>query len=621
MGIPGFFGFIRKYHKPDAGDNIIKTEFTEEFQNITKKHLFLDFNGGIYTVYNKYKHEIKTNDALINNVLSYLDTLRNIHPNLSTFYIAIDGVPPRAKIEQQRTRRFHSVDEKNTLLKINQRFGEVSDNTNSIDTNMITPGTQFMHALHNKIIHHLETNPIYHTNPDGTPIKVIFSGYNVPLEGEHKILQYLKKNNEEGQWENNDMIMIYGLDADLIMLSMASGVNNIYLLREKTEYGQYSFNVDGYEFLYLDIDLLKSCLIFEFEENLGFDIDLEKIPRFIDDYTFLCFILGNDFIPKIPWLSIKNKGIITLTEAYYKTYNLFRDFLINTETMKINNIFLSYLFRVLADKEEEEMKRYHNKRQKSKINMFGVKSEQDRQKRLMLHFPLKHLSVEAEINPHQEGWMNRYYKICLNMCGHDKRNIHHLVHNYLESLVWSFRYYFKELDSWNWVYPYHYAPTCLDIFNYLDDCTPPNNMEVYQPIDRDIGSSYKLKNKKHNKKYQNNKIDIDESKKQKFNLNHIKFTKGSPIKPQELLVMVLPYSSRRLMISNIQNKLIDTKTPLAMYFPRKYQLSIPYHVFYWECRPILPTIDAPQLSKYIRKIKMTQEEMNRNKLGENYTNF
>ena len=34
--------------------------------------------------------------------------------------------------------------------------------------------------------------------------------------------------------------------------------------------------------------------------------------------------------------------------------------------------------------------------------------------------------------------------------------------------------------------------------------------------------------------------------KKKFNLNHIKFTKGSPIKPQELLVMVLPYSSRRL---------------------------------------------------------------------------
>ena len=73
MGIPGFFGFIRKYHKPDAGDNIIKTEFAEEFQNTTKKHLFLDFNGGIYTVYNKYKEEIKTNEALINNVLAYLD--------------------------------------------------------------------------------------------------------------------------------------------------------------------------------------------------------------------------------------------------------------------------------------------------------------------------------------------------------------------------------------------------------------------------------------------------------------------------------------------------------------------------------------------------------------------
>ena len=45
-------------------------------------------------------------------------------------------------------------------------------------------------------------------------------------------------------------------------------------------------------------------------------------------------------LSKIPWLSIKNKGIITLTEAYYKTYNLFRDFLINTEMMKIKQYIL-----------------------------------------------------------------------------------------------------------------------------------------------------------------------------------------------------------------------------------------------------------------------------------------
>ena len=50
--------------------------------------------------------------------------------------------------------------------------------------------------------------------------QVIISDSNEPGEGEHKILQYLKQNYSDDNGENQ--YLIYGLDADLIMLSMAS---------------------------------------------------------------------------------------------------------------------------------------------------------------------------------------------------------------------------------------------------------------------------------------------------------------------------------------------------------------------------------------------------------------
>ena len=58
-------------------------------------------------------------------------------------------------------------------------------------------------------------------------------------------------------------IIIYGLDADLIMLALISHKNNIYLLREKTEYGSFSFQFEDYRFLYLDINSLKLCILQE----------------------------------------------------------------------------------------------------------------------------------------------------------------------------------------------------------------------------------------------------------------------------------------------------------------------------------------------------------------------
>lgn len=602
MGIPGFFSFIRKYNNPsDTKNSIIKTKLTtileneednqqqpDEPINITdiqiNNHLFLDFNGAIYTAL--HKNDVKDIPAFINNVIGYLDILVSIN-KINTLYIAIDGVPPRAKIEQQRTRRFHSSDEKNTLFKINQKYGDaLQNNTQPIDTNMITPGTPFMYQLSQKIKHHIDTNELY------KDIKVIFSGPDVPLEAEHKILQFIKENNTKGIWGENDRIIIYGLDADLIMLSMASHVNNIYLLREKTEYGQFSFDYEGYEFLYLDIDSLKTYLIFEFEDYLG-EINNEYIVRMLDDYIFLCFLIGNDFIPKIPWLNIKYGGLDKILNAYYQIYNLNGEFLVDTDKCKINHDMLFYLFEKLAETETYDMVELHKIRKRKRIHMRDINNELDRQKKLMLHFPLRHLDVEAKINPEEQNWRNRYYDTCLHMKG-TQHNRYMIVERYLESLVWTFRYYFGKLDSWSWFYPYHYGPTCLDIVNYF------KNINTQQA---------------------NIKKGIPSQKTTITNINNIKFPKGKPVKPQELLVMVLPYASRRFMISNIQNEIINPNSPLSTYFPKRYNLSIPYHTFYWECRPVLPPINYNVIKECMKNINMTTDEKNRNKTGEIYQNY
>ena len=77
----------------------------------------MDFNCAIYYV---LKPEFKTDETLIIHTIEYLDNLVKIFDNLDLLYIAIDGVPPRAKMEQQRSRRFHSVCKKKRLICLYQ---------------------------------------------------------------------------------------------------------------------------------------------------------------------------------------------------------------------------------------------------------------------------------------------------------------------------------------------------------------------------------------------------------------------------------------------------------------------------------------------------------------------
>ena len=203
MGIPYYFySLTQKY------SNIISN--SSEISNNTDIYC-IDFNGLIHPVaqdviksFEKEKIEEKIIEKLWEKISYYIDTFKP-----KQIIICTDGVAPLAKMIQQRKRRYLTV-YRNKLDGVEIKW----------DTNAITPGTEFMTKLNTFI----KTKVRYNSSD----VIINYSGSDEVGEGEHKIFHKIAIENADSK------IIINGLDADLIILSLLSGKKNIYLMREMT---------------------------------------------------------------------------------------------------------------------------------------------------------------------------------------------------------------------------------------------------------------------------------------------------------------------------------------------------------------------------------------------------
>lgn len=323
MGIPKFFRWMSERYP-----GLLMTAKEHQLPEID--NFYLDMNGIIHNCTHPCDGDVHfriTEDEMFEDIFNYLNTLFSIIKPREYFFMAIDGVAPRAKMNQQRGRRFRSAKEASDREEAALKKGDILPNEKRFDSNCITPGTEFMIKLNNSLKQFIHMK--LSTDPDWQKVKIILSGHETPGEGEHKIMDFIRYQRSQPNYNPDTRHCLYGLDTDLIMLGLSSHEPNFMLLREEIKFGSKkneatkgkSQRVDpskiNFNVLYLT--LLRDYIEKDFlplRPKLSFKFDLEAI---IDDWILICFLIGNDFIPHIPHFHIHKNALPKIFEVFQAT--------------------------------------------------------------------------------------------------------------------------------------------------------------------------------------------------------------------------------------------------------------------------------------------------------------
>eukprot|EP00170_Pyropia_yezoensis_P001327 contig_5894_g1331 len=832
MGVPAFFRWLSmkyprilhdcvehvrwdtKTGKPLPIDALGPNPNGVEYDN-----LYLDMNGIIHPcTHPEDKPAPTTEVAMFEDVCAYVDRLVAIVRPRKLIYLAVDGVAPRAKINQQRSRRFRSareaIEAAAEAAELRKEFkaagllapeepaaskvetpvvspaerppaaatgpagdavvDEVADSGGSFDSNVITPGTPFMSrlavALRKHVVLRMAEGGIW------SSLRVILSDASVPGEGEHKIAQFIRVQRTQPGYDPAVRHVLYGLDADLIMLALATHEQYFTVLRElvfpptrgppggrggpsaattdavslKSKLSEASVTgTDVLEgtlaelggmkpFQWLHVHTLREYLDHEFKADVsdglrrlaepgGMVYDLE---RAIDDFVFLCFFVGNDFLPHLPTLDIREGAIDFLLELYkglVPTLGYLTDGTGDVDFAKVR-VLLADVGRkedqVFAKRMESEARsRQRDREEKARVaaqeaaatvaaavplpdspTSGGKQSKKrrtrdeaaasppavaavetkgatgkaaskdpgppppasddemiplgrgnikpDKKKKVMADsfsvanslrvnlsdiakrrrvsgvdepttpvagkatgekgaavggtfslaegsgapvagaapnpVPLapdadfseelkKRLRTKGEVGElpdnvrlGEAGWKARYYSTKFGWSATDLESKATLVRSYYEGLLWVMHYYYRGCTSWEWYFPYHYAPFASDL------------------VDVDVLS------------------------------DNIHFSLGRPFRPFTQLMGVMPASSGKLVLPRCYSRLMSSlKSPILEYYPEDFEIDLNGKRFAWQGVALLPFVDEKRLHAALEPLAplLTPEEAARNSFG------
>ena len=527
MGIPAYFSYIIKNHS-----NIIQNRKNVFQKGRTAFHsLYMDCNSIIYDAVHSMDPLAMTEEALIEKVIAQIQHIIQMIQPTQTIYIAFDGVAPLAKMRQQRIRRFKT--QFLSSLDFHSNTVGISDVSQKWSTSAITPGTQFMEKL-SASIESAFSNP---GNYGASDLQVSTSRY--PGEGEHKMFQYMREKKNSTQ----ERVVVYGLDSDLIMLSIFHCLHceNIYICRESPAFGASilpkNISVEPNELLFLNIRLFSKSILTEMRVQ---ELPGTKEAEFrIYDYVFMCFLLGNDFLPHFPALNIRTHGTDRIMDTYAQHIGKYSDrMLISKETRRIQWKWVGLLISELAKHEHTFIMEEYALRDKWAKKQWSDKTPEDREN-LFQNTPTILREKEHYICPSENKWEHRYYQVLFHETPNDTL-IQSVCQNYMEGLEWVFRYYTDACPHWRWRYGYHYPPLLSDLAKYI-----PRGDQDTVWIDSAAGIN-------------------------------------RPYLPVEQLAYVLPSSQHHLLPRSVQSKLSDPS--YAGMYPPVHQLKFEWAFckYFWE---------------------------------------
>jgi 5'-3' exoribonuclease 2 len=614
-------------------------------------------------------------------------------------------------MNQQRSRRFRAAqdakekeEDKQQLLKmLRKEKGSTAKEEpveqvvkKAFDSNSITPGTPFMDILAASLRYWCAYK--LNTDPAWAKMKVIISDATVPGEGEHKIMNFVRSQRNSPEHDPNTRHVIYGLDADLIMLGLATHEPHFRVLREDVffqegkarmcklcgqkghdernckgeakekngEFDEKDKPVVQKPFIWLHVSILREYLAVELNvPNLPFRWDLE---RAIDDWVFMCFFVGNDFLPHLPALEIRENGIDTLTAIWKDNLPVMGGYVTKDGHMDLERA--QYILSGLAKqedaifrrrKETEDRREASFKRRKLNQQGNGRGGVQDsplggrgRNNRVpeangpppgMNLFPAASIPKPLSLVTHdmvmnrravdqanvanksaasvlksqiqglmskgqdktndsealkeegdktaktppsalgkrkaelieedgngtpdtasdaetpaaasseegpvdtvklwEEGYADRYYEQKFKVDPKDIAFRHKVARAYVEGLAWVLMYYFQGCPSWEWFYPYHYAPFAADF------------------------------------------VDLGKMK--------VNFEKGRISRPFEQLMSVLPAASRHAIPEAYHDLMLNEDSPILDFYPEDFEIDLNGKKMSWQGIALLPFIEMPRL--------------------------
>lgn len=434
MGITHFF----MWFKNNYGKHIQELKANQTVDNIEVviDNFLVDLNGIFHAstqkIYQYGSHQpsnkrllsrtpkgLKAQLMVFEDVCQTISTLVQIVQPKKRLVLCIDGVAPVAKQCQQRQRRFRSSKEQHELISFN--------------SNCITPGTKFMDFLSKYIDWYIRKQVSNQTWKD---LEIIFSNEKAPSEGEHKAAEFIRKHGSD-----HESYCFQGMDADLIMLALATHKEKFYILREDVynpSNDYFCINVGGFR-----EDLIEK-LRWE-NETISYNPILA-----INDFVFICFMVGNDFLPHLPCIAIIDGGVEFLLDLYFdvcKTYgHLTREF--NHRILFNKPSLAKFLENVgLFEKEIFEYKL-------SKKESW---------------FPEEILSRCSSVVDEKWSVDIETYKKQYMLDKFPKIKEKDICHQYLEGLQWVLSYYTRGVASWEWSFKHYYAPPASLISRHVED--------------------------------------------------------------------------------------------------------------------------------------------------------
>lgn len=444
MGIYNFWTWFNNNFK----GCINKLSDGNNFQtiNINIDNLLIDMNGlyhnsaqKIYEYGNckpkieKYKKNASDSRLqlkVFEDICKNIEILVKLTDPKKRIVLCVDGPAPFAKQIQMRRRRFKSA--------IDREEEDIS-----FDSNSISPGTKFMDYL-SKYIEYFIRKKISE-DPKWKTLEIIFSNEKVPGEGESKIFSYIRKYGEK-----NESYCLHGLDADLIMLALGLHQPNFYILREDMFDPTNKYFVVNIENSSLQLGEIMRW------ESTKHTYDNNNA---IDDFVFLCFMAGNDFLPHIPSIEILESGIEIIL-AIYRDIGSEYGHLVNytKDNIVFNKNVLKIFFQVISQYEKPVLeKKIKNKK---------------------IYFQDEILEKCASFDKHDicldiDKYRKEYSEYCF---GKGDRQLKKICHDYLEGLQWVISYYKKGCPNWHYYYPYNYSPSA----NILSKHITSFNLPIYK---------------------------------------------------------------------------------------------------------------------------------------------